>query len=170
MERCPIHTTLMTLQHIFYSSHKVRRKSAKHRTRTSCLARNLLSLLFESRYIPDTNCLVQRCTHNEIFLWMELSTHHIVIMSRQHRDTFTTLPVPDPDVLVIRTTHNPRVFVMELDSTNIIQMAHQCEERSFVVVIPDTYLVVIASRHKKWLRRVKVDTSHWSIVLAECFQ
>ncbi len=72
--------------------------------------------------VPHTDSEIKRGRDNEVFPWMEGSTHNIVSVTSQHGNTLSTLPVPDPDGLVIRRRENPGVLLMKLASTDIVHV------------------------------------------------
>ena len=123
----PVHTTVVSLQHILDHDIHIGKEVHLGAIRSYNLvfkAHWLRSrgLLFECCKVPYTHCLVHRSRYNQVFVRMELSTHHVVVVAGQYRNTGATLPVPNTDGLVIRCTDNPWVFVMEEHGTHIIQM------------------------------------------------
>mmetsp|Transcript_9821 Transcript_9821/g.19423 ORF Transcript_9821/g.19423 Transcript_9821/m.19423 type:complete len:228 (+) Transcript_9821:354-1037(+) len=172
MERRPIHTTVMPLQHILDNSIPASKQFCirlcrPHRqlvTRTHTWGHILLP---QRANIPHTHSLIQRGRNHQILLWVELSTHHVVIMPRQHSRTRPRLPIPNTYRLIIRCTHNPRRLAVKLHRANVIQMPQKRKQAPSLLIVPHLDLVIISSRHKQRLRWMKIHSSNRPFMLIE---
>ncbi len=128
METNPIHASFMSLKHLDTLNFNADE------------GREILTLsefFLENSVIPNPNRGVKGGTDNEIFLWMELGTHHIMTMPGNNIDTRPTLIVPNPHSLIITRGQNPRQLVVEVGCTNVVDMAFEGEEATLLFIVPD---------------------------------
>ena len=96
----------------------------------------LIKITFLTWNIPNSNSLVKWSRHQQVFAWMELSAHDIVIVAGQDGNAASTLPVPNSDGLIIRAGQHPRILMMKHGGPDVIQMAQEVKEASLLLVIP----------------------------------
>lgn len=143
MKRDPVDTAIMTLKNVLYNDIRLPEQISLS-SGDGCWSNTIRGshswhcvLLAESRDVPDTDSLVKTCTGYQIFGWVELSTHHIVIMSSENCNRRARLPVPNTHSLIIGRADNPRIVFVEKRGTNIVQMSKQGEDTFALLVIPD---------------------------------
>lgn len=68
---------------------------------------------------------------------MELSAHHVVIMTGEDTNAGSRLPIPNADCLIVGGAKNPRIFMMESSRADIIQMTQQSENASLLLIVPN---------------------------------
>jgi hypothetical protein len=83
----------------------------------------LCEFFLENSVIPDSDSGVKGPTDDEIFLWVELSAHNIMTVTRNDIYACPTLIIPDTHCLIITSGKNPRKLVVEVRGTNVINMA-----------------------------------------------
>mmetsp|Transcript_19296 Transcript_19296/g.34408 ORF Transcript_19296/g.34408 Transcript_19296/m.34408 type:complete len:239 (-) Transcript_19296:494-1210(-) len=126
VKRRPINTTVVPLQYVFHHRVAATEEVRVHLLRQAehvITARGCHSLLPEATNVPNTNRLVQGGRHNQVLLHVEVSTHDVMVVPRQHCDAGAGLPVPDADGLIIAPAHDPGVFLVELDRPDVVQVA-----------------------------------------------
>src|SRR5579862_6646890 len=85
-------------------------------------------------------------------------------MSSQYGEAVTRLPIPDSNCLIIGTTQYPRqVIGVKLDCSNIVQMPAQ--RIQYILEVPYFYFVIVAAAGEHASRRMKINGTHWSIML-----
>ena len=113
-----------------------------------------------TRNVPNSHRLIEGSTNHQILFRMELCAHDVVIVSSEHGDALSRLPIPNANRLIIGRRQDPRVFMVKEYCSNIVQMTMQSEKASTLLVVPNFDLVVITPGDEQWLRGVKCDTSH----------
>ena len=132
------------------------------RARGQCRSRVLLA---EACDIPHPHGLVQRSRHNQIFRWMELGQHHVVVVAGQAGDLLAVLPVPDADGLVVQARQDPRQVVVERNTSHVVEVAAQGENALARVQRPHFHGVVVRARHEKRLRWMERHASNRTVVV-----
>lgn len=182
MKRRPIHTPIMSLQHIL-DHHVVRTKQFRlniHRRRSRCALPRIHHggsprrfsqlLLSQPRSIPYPHRLIQGGTDNQILRWMKRRTHDIMIMPRQNTQTGPLTKIPQPQRLIVTRTQNPGELTgigMKLNGANVVQMSQECEETTAEFVIPHLDFVVVSARDYEGVVEVKVHAADGAVVFFE---
>lgn len=76
---------------------------------------------------------------------MEQGAHHVMIVTRENRDTSSGLPIPDPDGLIVGSRQDPGIFMVEHRGTYVVQMSQEMEQTAFELVVPHLDLVIVAA-------------------------
>ena len=74
---------------------------------------------------------------------MESSAHDVVVVTSEHGDGVSALPVPDSNRLIIRSRDDPRVLGVELHRANVVQVPQEREQATPKLVAPHLDLVII---------------------------
>jgi hypothetical protein len=93
-----------------------------------------------------------------------------MIVTSEHVNALTTLPVPYTYGLIVRTAQDPWIFVMEYGRTNVIYVSEKCEDALPLNVVPNFDFVIVASGYENRLLIVKANTSNGSVVFFEFFE
>mmetsp|Transcript_35164 Transcript_35164/g.101267 ORF Transcript_35164/g.101267 Transcript_35164/m.101267 type:complete len:220 (-) Transcript_35164:378-1037(-) len=123
VEGRPVHTPLVAFQHVLHHGVGSAEHIAGALRRGRAATADGDRLVPEARSVPHADGLVEGGRHDEILLGMEVRAHHVVVVTREHRDARARLPVPNPDGLVVRCAENPRVLVVELHCADVVEVA-----------------------------------------------
>ena len=111
----------------------------------------------QSTRIPHTNCLIQTGRHDQIVGRMKRSTHDVVVVSRQHTNTFSTLPIPDTYRLIVGRGNDPWMYFVKFHGANVVEMAQQREQTTALLVVPHFNFVVVTTTDKQRLLQMKIN-------------
>mmetsp|Transcript_61993 Transcript_61993/g.98252 ORF Transcript_61993/g.98252 Transcript_61993/m.98252 type:complete len:202 (+) Transcript_61993:3072-3677(+) len=126
VERSPIDATVMAFQDVLHYRVGAAKDVASCRIlRRAIWATNCF--VSQARCVPHTDCLIEGSRHDQVFAYRvrargEARAHDIVIVTCEHSDARTRLPIPNADSLVIGSTQNPWIFVVELDCADVVQV------------------------------------------------